>query len=81
MARERDKADSLGDLETFGEHLAKQKGYTERTGLEAIRLYLCEKYLWSAETARILKGDDLRFILADEMKGWATSAGYRPNRW
>ena len=58
-------------LECFGDHLAKREKYKEHTGMEAVYFYLIQKYRWLPAKVRSLNLDDLRFLMAEEMHGWA----------
>jgi hypothetical protein len=70
----------LANVEIFGDRLAKKLGYKEHDGIEAIWFYLVEKYHWTPATVRALNGEDLRFLMAEEMKGWVLPPEARPER-
>jgi len=57
-------------LECFGDHLAKQKGYKNLDGFDALRYYLMEKHHWLPAPARALSMEDLAFALHQERQGW-----------
>jgi hypothetical protein len=57
-------------LEAFGDELAGRCAYREHRGLDAIYAYVAERYHWPPAQVRGMQLEDLRFLLAEEMKGW-----------
>lgn len=58
-------------LECFGDHLAESQDYpSDVYGFDAVYLYLCEKYSWPIAQSRAMDKEDIRLVLAKEMKGW-----------
>lgn len=57
-------------LEVFGFHLAKQKGWKDIDGMEAVHYYLIQKYHWLPRDVRAMTPDDIRLALHEEMQGW-----------
>lgn len=57
-------------LRVFGNTLAERQGYQEHRGIEAVHFYLCDKYSWLPSTVKAMSGEDLRFMLEEEMHGW-----------
>lgn len=58
-------------LECFGDHLAEIHDYPpDVCGFDAVYLYLCDKNHWPISQSRSMEKDDIRLVLAKEMKGW-----------
>lgn len=57
-------------LKYFGNDLAKKMRYKSLKGLDAIYFYLIERYHWAPGYVRSLSGEELRFLLTEEMHGW-----------
>ena len=58
-------------LECFGDHLAERQDYpSDVYGFDAVYLYLCEKYSWPIAQSRAMDKEDIRLVLAKEIKGW-----------
>lgn len=58
-------------LEAFGEHLAQQQGLKDVRGMDAIHLYLMNKYHWQLSYLRTLNNKYLEDVLTQEMQGWS----------
>lgn len=48
----------------FGTRLAREHGYTDLEGMDAIHRYLVDKYHWTLSYVRGLTVDDLNILLA-----------------
>jgi hypothetical protein len=57
-------------LMVFGDTLAERQNYKVHKGLDAIHIYLIEKYHWTLSYVRSLKLEDIRFLLTEEMQAW-----------
>lgn len=57
-------------LELFGDELAKREKFHSVDGMDAIYLYLVNKYRWLPRDVRSLSFEDLRFLLSEEMHSW-----------
>lgn len=57
-------------LAVFGDFIAKREGYKEHTDMDAVYFYLVQKYSWPPAQVRGMSFEDIRFVLAEEMKGW-----------
>lgn len=53
-------------LQRFGDEIAKQEGYEEVSGIDALHLYLLRRYGWTPSVVRGLTNEDLRFALEVE---------------
>jgi len=60
-------------LERFGDKLAKDRGYKDLDGMEAIWLYLITNYHWTPAYVKSMNTDDIRLVLSQEMKGFTFS--------
>jgi len=60
-------------LELFGDKLAKDQGYKDVDGFEAIYLYLIKTYNWTPAYVKSMNLDDVRFVLSKEMSGFTVS--------
>jgi len=76
----RSEADLLTTLECFGDELAKRKKYRGHRGIDAIRFFLIQQHHWLPSTVRAFNWEDLRFLLEEEMGGWAVPDEWRPKR-
>ena len=57
---------SVGDesgLCKLGDHIAKNEGYPNLSGQDAIYRYLIDKYTWTPDQVRALSSEDLRILL------------------
>jgi hypothetical protein len=50
-------------IEKIGDHLAKQEGYANLRGINAVHRYLIDKYGWQPEEVRKLSPDDMQLLL------------------
>jgi len=57
-------------LDVFGDTIAKREGYKSVDGIEAVHLYVIHKFRWLPRDVRAMSGEDLRFVLSEEMHGW-----------
>jgi hypothetical protein len=64
----RGELDAMLDL--FGDTLAKKQGLGSLSGMEAIHYYLVRKFGWLPKEVRAMTGEDIRFVLTEEMQGW-----------
>jgi hypothetical protein len=60
-------------LERFGDKLAKDKGYKDLDGMEAIWLYFIKTYHWTPAYVKSMNSEDIRFVLSQEMQGFTIS--------
>jgi hypothetical protein len=67
-------------LDVFGDALATREGYKTVDGLNAVHLYLMNKHHWLPRDVRSMSPEDMRFALAEEMRGWTLPAAARPPR-
>jgi hypothetical protein len=65
------------NLEAFGDSLAEREGYKVHDRMDAIHWFLVEKYHWKLSDVRSLNGEDLRFLMAEEMAGWTLPPALR----
>lgn len=61
-------------LERFGDRLAKEKGYREHEGIEAVRYFLMQKHNWLPSQVRALSTEDLIFAISED---WASASKSR----
>jgi hypothetical protein len=64
-------------LHVFGITLAKQQGYGDIDGMEAIYLYLINKHHWLPRDVRSMSQEDMRLALHQEMQGWTAPSAAR----
>lgn len=64
-------------LEVFGFDLAKQHGWKDIDGMEAVWLYLINKHHWLPRDVKAMTPDDLRLALHQEMQGWTAPKAAR----
>lgn len=57
-------------LELYGNDLAKQEGYREHTGLDAVRFYLMNKHGWLPRDVRTMSIEDIDFATSEMRKDW-----------
>lgn len=58
-------------LECFGDYLSEIHDYPPDVyGFDAVYLYLCNKHHWPIAQSRAMDKEDIRLVLAKEMKGW-----------
>lgn len=55
-------------LETFGDLLAKRKGWTNVSGIEAVQYFLMQKHHWLPAQVKSLSWDDLQFAMSEELE-------------
>lgn len=60
-------------LELFGDFLAK-KEKIPLDGMDAIHFFLVQKHNWLPRDVRSMSGEDIRLVLANEMKGWTVKS-------
>ena len=66
-------------LEQFGDQLGEREGLDE-TGLDAVRLYISEKFGLEITKLESLHSNELRKYLSKEMKGWTISGWRKPTK-
>lgn len=60
-------------LEKFGDYLAKQNGYKDIDGIEAVQFFLMEKHHWTPATVKTMSLEDTRWAMTQEMAGWSVN--------
>jgi hypothetical protein len=60
-------------LDRFGDKLAKDRGYKNLDGIEAIWLYLIQTYKWTPAYVKSMNPEDIRFVLSQEMEDFSFS--------
>lgn len=71
MRLEDAKAGLAFNLRVFGDTIAEREGYKVHSGVDAVHFYIVNKYCWLPSVVRSMNVDDLSFLLAEEMSGWA----------
>jgi hypothetical protein len=64
-------------LDLFSYSLNEKNKWSFTNPREAIWFYLVKKNNWTIDYCRSLKDDDLRFVLTEEMDGWAIPKEFR----
>jgi hypothetical protein len=60
-------------LERFGDKLAKEEGYKDLDGMQAIWLYLVKTYHWTPAYVKSMNTEDIRVVLSTEMQGFTVT--------
>lgn len=64
-------------LHVFGDFIAKRENYKNAKGLDAIHLYLINKFSWQPRDVRSMSYEDILLVLIEEMANWTLPAAAR----